>query len=364
MRHIWVSILWLLIGSINMTQAEGIPYISYYDETQNQLIIERADGSDSHIFPDLLPETHNRITIESWSPSGRWFILSSRLNGEGVGPEGLDKVQLIRTDDSQRIFLGSYLFDGFNAIWSPGDDMALVISSNLPEGMGNITLKLWSTEQATTLVEYTIVHDDLLQVAPLDFIWSANGENISVIDQSHTPILILHRSGQIDTQPLSYSDLSIDAGQNSAVSEDLPSPQYEWFSGPSLIRREIATGEEIEIQLPAHLQGSTLFPSPNGSEVALDSIRPTVINQHGEIVVQPFPSSIRSDIPSRAYRWHPWLPWVMLDDKIANSGGGGGPIATVVFNLNGTVWRELPVGGNVDFVPERALIYLASEQES
>ena len=58
-----------------------IPYIYYFSADINAVVVERADGTDTHILGDGLLETESNyadysgyiITESAWSSSGEWL---------------------------------------------------------------------------------------------------------------------------------------------------------------------------------------------------------------------------------------------------------------------------------------------------
>src|SRR5690606_26137844 len=62
------------------------------------------------------------------------------------------------------------------------------------------------------------------------------------------------------------------------------------------------------------------------------------------------------------YTWHPDGRWLMANYVIAFAGGGYGPIAAVLFDIDGTTRRELPKGGRAGFVSDQVIPHLATGQ--
>src|SRR5688572_24566567 len=63
-----------------------IPYIYYYENVRDALVIERADGTDSRIIAQRI---FNGGSVEmsriEWSPSGQWLTWRTRSVNEGGG---------------------------------------------------------------------------------------------------------------------------------------------------------------------------------------------------------------------------------------------------------------------------------------
>ncbi|MBC8100820.1 MAG: hypothetical protein H7Y11_15380, partial [Armatimonadetes bacterium] len=106
MRLSLVLFVFLLSQSIAQSQADLAPYIYYYGRLDGSFIIERADGTDSRIFNDLVPKEHNSVIMRGWSSSGRWFMISSyHSTGEGINYS--QQTQVVSTDGQQRIDFGT-----------------------------------------------------------------------------------------------------------------------------------------------------------------------------------------------------------------------------------------------------------------
>ncbi len=114
------------------SQPANAPYIYYYSDRANAFIVERADGTDAHIFGDGLMKreagTLPEVSGPGWSPSGRWFAWS--LKNIGAYGWGSDRSQsfVVKVDGSRRITL----LDGLNNVqmaWSPTHDLLFAVSA-------------------------------------------------------------------------------------------------------------------------------------------------------------------------------------------------------------------------------------------
>src|SRR5687767_14861352 len=122
----------LLITNISPTASthadeSAIPYIYYYANTANAIVVERADGSDSRlIVPGAMPPDHTVIADLDWSASGEWMAWRSAVAGEYRA--GAFRGWIARSDGSQRLTLlddigGNIL----NIQWSASADLLFVI---------------------------------------------------------------------------------------------------------------------------------------------------------------------------------------------------------------------------------------------
>jgi hypothetical protein len=482
-------------------QSNPVPYIYYFDDLQNQLVIERADGTDSRTFPDIAPEEHNSSSVRGWSPSGRWFTLYS-IYTAGPG-RGTAQIHLVSTDGQQHIPLSEPSIGNFYVRWAPHDDVLLIVHMDYPRSGGTLHMQILDVEQQAMLADFRLqyVMGDFPDQISLD--WSRNGQAAYVSWSNYA--VILHRDGFVDAMHNIYDRASqqpyvpIDQGRLFSVTgrnsetvtlrlQDIGTGQtldfedrigrnlypyrlrwsptldhallyispciddacedelqlvdwqagtltpltptipinsledrecgyrytcaqlwspggnfavltdpadeavylldvhtgvmqqitaaiyYQWMpdekllihtDSATLVAYDPVTNRETRIDLPVNPGLQEFDPSPDGQLLGIRSHPPTVTDRAGNIIAQTIPHShsMRSWIePYYGYRWHPDQQWLMAIYNISFGGGGMGPNAAVVFNLAGTVRRELPTGGGANFVPERALPYLSPGQ--
>jgi len=72
----WIIILVMLPAfAQDVDTADNVPYIYYYSNVLNGIVIERVDGTDSRIIGQgLMPESATVVDGPGWSPDGRWFV--------------------------------------------------------------------------------------------------------------------------------------------------------------------------------------------------------------------------------------------------------------------------------------------------
>lgn len=95
MRFVLGLLTSLLITITGFAQAlppsSDDPYLYYYSDVLNGIVIERADGSDSRLLGQgMMDEPAQTISSGGWSPSGRWLALRTwrgyavSVNGESL----------------------------------------------------------------------------------------------------------------------------------------------------------------------------------------------------------------------------------------------------------------------------------------
>src|SRR5688572_5262553 len=75
MPYVLLIFLALLSVSGVGSQEELPPYIHYFDHLRGGLVIERADGTDSRMIPDVPMDTGP----PAWSPSGKWMVVGHKM---------------------------------------------------------------------------------------------------------------------------------------------------------------------------------------------------------------------------------------------------------------------------------------------
>ncbi|MEO8609290.1 MAG: hypothetical protein ABI690_15470 [Chloroflexota bacterium] len=118
----------MVIGVRNVAGASDTPapYIYYYANTINAIVVERADGTDSRIIaPGAMPENNQVIVDLDWSPSGEWMAWRSAPWSEGGVPTY--RGWIARTDGTIRLTLLDDLAGMILKVqWSPSKDLLFV----------------------------------------------------------------------------------------------------------------------------------------------------------------------------------------------------------------------------------------------
>ena len=190
-----VCLLLLLIITPISAQDEEIPYIHYYSPLDNGIIIEQADGTDSRLISNLIDETHNSVVWYGWSPSGRWFALSS-YHSTGEPANFGQYIQVVSTDGQKRIDLGMQTLDDFQMRWSPQNDIVLLVRKD-QQGRG-IRFQLFDVEQEHYLADTILQGFDFLRSLNVNLEWAEDGEKAYVSWNEF--VITLHRNGFIETR--------------------------------------------------------------------------------------------------------------------------------------------------------------------
>jgi Tol biopolymer transport system component len=126
-----VAVSGILLFSVNKPEPtentvalSDAPYIYWYDDTADALVIERADGTDSrHFALGTLPDDYS-IGDLNWSASGEWVAwLVHHDSGPGYSR---GQLRISRTDGTELLNLIPEDADVRYAEWSPTDDYLFV----------------------------------------------------------------------------------------------------------------------------------------------------------------------------------------------------------------------------------------------
>src|SRR5215213_8704384 len=126
----------IIIALVTMAYAPNLqaevenrtPYIYYYSSEKAGFIIERADGSDSHLLSKFETPDNTMISGPGWSPSGKWLAWTI-WDVEG-GSLSQSVAYIINRNGNQISLFPQELVKGATAqvemLWSPINDLLLV----------------------------------------------------------------------------------------------------------------------------------------------------------------------------------------------------------------------------------------------
>lgn len=199
--RLWILMTLFMATISGFDQSIPIPYIHYYDYLRGGLVIERADGTDSRLIPDLIPDGHNAALMPEWSASGKWFVSSTyEYNAEPV-EHNLTTV-IAATDGGRKIDLGSSLASRRKFLWSPVEDVLFVFSADRITAQTH--LYLLDVESEILLAEETYQGAEF-DIWSVNLHWSGDGQRAFV--GIHADFFALHRDGQVEQQ--SYQNESV-----------------------------------------------------------------------------------------------------------------------------------------------------------
>lgn len=198
-------VLALLALSIMPALGDELAPFIYY-EARDGYIIERADGTDSHILGEVLTVESTQFDA-SWSPSGAWLAWrGTDRGGCGSSPDSMDSLYLVGSSGEHRS-----TFQGIAYEWAPLDDRLLMVvmkdaeifwqirdpieeiaSGSLPEfasaSVWDFAEALWIGDTAVVVYEThaVVIHPDLtvtrITLPQADYELSLRGETVFLAD--------------------------------------------------------------------------------------------------------------------------------------------------------------------------------------
>jgi len=159
-KLILLLVAFLLTQSLyaqDVAQASDAPYIYYYSDALNGLVIERADGTDSRVIgTGLVGELLPRIDGPGWSSDGTWFAWhKASLNRTW---STVDSVYAIHMSGERNLV---NQLRGYGCVrwmeWSPNTNMLLVL--------GGLTLRTSCNSISQLVQTYRLINADTQTIA-------------------------------------------------------------------------------------------------------------------------------------------------------------------------------------------------------
>lgn len=191
MRIMFIIPSFLLLLTWNNSASLYPPYIYYYSDFLNAIVVERADGTDSRVLAQgVLDETESWISAygPGWSPSGEWFAWTNHLLCSECSSRSYAGV--VKADGTA--FQFPMLLQDTALSWSPTDDILFVVDhdwlTTRAEGY-YATIKndfyLLDVEAGQILTSFTL---DLLYSESL-FHWGSWSPDGSFVQFSYEPYI-------------------------------------------------------------------------------------------------------------------------------------------------------------------------------
>lgn len=160
------------------------PYIYYFSNVHGGLIIERADGTDSRLYPGLAAGD------VAWSPSGRWFTTPNAI---------------VRTDGSGQVAFSLQPAYGRSALWSPTDDVLLLFGSY--DFSSTLQIQIFVPDTETILASYASeIWGIEYATEAVELYWSETGSQ-AFVWLPRNMLITLHVDGSV--QNLSYAPFPV-----------------------------------------------------------------------------------------------------------------------------------------------------------
>ncbi len=312
-----VSIVLLLHPALAQDVPLGseVPYIYYYSDALNGLVIERADGTDSRALGvGLVGELLYRAEGPGWSHDGTWFAWHKATSGfwSWSTPDSAYAVHI----DGERT-LSRQLAD-FTCIismdWSPSQNMLLVLGqlrgSSSCRTDAVHTYRLIDADAGRMIADFSVNTESDAAAVPTypHIVWHDTGDGVRLlewVDQliDHTdeyPIrpleVTMNRDGSVVVTPLSLTSPTLDDFSEPYNNfNPLPPPGY-FFS-------------QIDQDAQAYIY----------------SVPPAIDYDGGVVGVYP----------------HPFLEWVFIGHEFCRAGCTNVVGAVTIYNRNTGYAREI-----------------------
>ncbi len=239
----------IMVGVQHVTGAgeSSAPYIYYYANTINTIVVERADGTDSRVIaPGAMLAGSSVIKDLEWSASGEWMAWrGSVYSGYGTT---WSRAGVVRSDGSDRLTLLDGLSPIGTLLWSPTDDFLFVAYS--PESRTSIRFMIVDVN-ANKIIAHTDYENERLRTYIEGFQngWLADGSGVyfTLPFEKATLFGQLSLTNEVTTRiftPWLGQDGLLDITKGRMLSYDF---FYADTDDARLTMRDLSSGEEVLI---------------------------------------------------------------------------------------------------------------------
>jgi WD40 repeat protein len=221
MRVLLVIFFTLLSGSGVGAQEALPPYIHYFDHLRGGLVIERADGTDSRMIPDVPMDAGPPV----WSPSGRWMVIGN---------------EIISTDGSQTAAYPQPIYYEHIRQWAPNDDLLLIAGADGHEG--TIHSRIYDVENQTILADVVVQYWGFDPPYPINLHWASDSQRAFVHWADHLVTLDLDGQSRVRINRMRNNPFDFHRGRLMTM---------ETFDDPlrgAIAIQDMETGELVELQ--------------------------------------------------------------------------------------------------------------------
>ena len=311
MHRVLLCLILLTTSLSTSAQDNSPPYIYYYSNALNAFVIERADGSDTHLLGQdmMLPQSADLINGAGWSPDGQWLAWGgTSLGAFSSSPQGAFAVQANGTEQLDLL----QAFSSASLQWSPDSQWVLIKGSILPCTTTCVHTTIWLVDMNTLQVVSSLtLHDAIYGPSYTPTVWEDDKIMFYDVEEPYDKRfyyrITLSFNGDVSKQamtPEEYAAIETRYSNSELIPLDSPSGHYvaKAFSN---ILTDTQTGNDI--------------PLPRHSRAASGSY------------------------PMEA-RWHPSEEWVLLGSNWRETESRQAGYVTIM-SLDGTIIRELSACG-------------------
>jgi WD40 repeat protein len=165
------------INLVFSSSDDGVPFIYYYSEGEEAFIIERANGADKRILTNFtFPEQHTVIEGDGWSPTGQWFVWTSRPSG-GRAHYNMNVFIVDRSGTETQLLP----FDPADSIqsmqWSPDRDLLLIPFFDTSDVL-TLNIMVYDPVSQVVLLQRRFSENHYI---PVDIMWSPDSQFVAIV---------------------------------------------------------------------------------------------------------------------------------------------------------------------------------------
>jgi WD40 repeat protein len=245
------------------------PYLYYYSGKWNAFVVERADGTDSHLLArDVMvqpKDAYNEVVYAEWSPSGEWlaWIVRERsINGQ-LALSGRGYIINVNGRDLMPVFQGNIV----QFSWSPVEDLLfVVIREYLPITKDKF---YWVRPDSQIIKVFELDSPAEFDLKPYELTWLANSQTIVVGQMDIPNWYLISTDGTVQTQVVHEVAKGVYDTTFGTQLQGL-SPQGRWFHHEQnqLVFGDLNTGQQAYF---ADMPLEYIFWSPDGQQALLMS---------------------------------------------------------------------------------------------
>jgi WD40 repeat protein len=207
-------------------QDELPPYIHYFDHLRGGLVIERADGTDRRMIPDVPMDAGPPV----WSPSGKWMVIGH---------------EIISTDGTKTSPYPQRIYFEDDKQWAPDDDLLLIVGTDWREGA--VISRIYDVENQTVVADVVVQYWGIDPPYWITLHWASDGQRAFIHWADHLITLDLDGRVAVRVNPqlssvFGYRPLQFDSGRLLTQTFFIESARS------AIVMQDMETGALVELE--------------------------------------------------------------------------------------------------------------------
>jgi hypothetical protein len=306
------------------------PYIYYFSDVLNGIVVERADGTDSRILAQgLMPPDIDSISGPGWSPSGKWFAWKT-FKSTIYDQYGPSNGYAVRVDNGATFSASDWGIKHVRQMeWATSANRnLLLVTGEITELVSDET---WYLKTYFMLIDLDYMR--LLAIYQQDYAWLERvGVRWSMTEGYASLFLageLMPTAGGIRSPYVSFPYYQVKLYFNGTVMKE-PISEAEWKCGKcDADYGPWPLGDVIE-------SPSGRYRVKNDFSTEMD-----ILDSYTGRVIH-LPPHTEQNIPNKTLKWDRTEKWLIRAVSPCVAGGCEGPYARFgVSDIAGTVWRQL-----------------------